>query len=123
VLAIIGTIAFQTLMPSQSMSAKKPALALRVERQGEDWRISWDRTAPILKGKGVQGKLTIFENGTVMREVALQHEELLLTGSIVYAPLNQHVQFRLEITGPANKSVETVLAIKGPTTPIEERNP
>lgn len=116
-LSIAAVFGHRVLIPPPTKPTDEASLALRVDRQGNDWRISWDRNAPILR-TNVSGKLTIKDNGGVLREIPLEDEELRYTGSIVYAPTGQRVQFRLEIAGQAVKAIETVLAIRG-ASPIK----
>lgn len=110
---VAAVLAYRALALLPVHSDNGTSLALRVVRQGEDWRVSWDRNAPVLKNSDVRGKLTISENESVMREILLRHEDLRDTGSIVYVPLSQRVEFRLEMTGQGATATETVLAIRG----------
>lgn len=91
--------------------SSQPGLALRVERQGENLRLSWDRAAPALQGaKGAE--LTIREQNAPAKDVLLDGD-LLRTGSVLYRPVGAHVGFRLAVfgqdSGDVVGSVEAVL--------------
>jgi TonB family protein len=92
------------------IASDAPVLAMQVERRGGDLRVSWNRTSPAV----VQAKdavLSIRDGESQQQELHLDLEQLR-SGSVLYTPANNTVQFRLEITAPDNsKASETVLAL------------
>jgi hypothetical protein len=88
---------------TSSDASSRSGLNLQVSRQGEDLRLSWDRSAPVLaEAKG--GALTIRDGNRPGREVVLD-EDLLKTGSVVYRPVEQHVSFQLAVFGPGSSKI------------------
>jgi TonB family protein len=88
-------------------------LALRVQTQGNDLRLSWNRASAVLRDGKVRGILTILDGDLAKQEIPLGPEELITTGHILYTPLSKSVRFRLEIQGSAQTAKESVLALKG----------
>ncbi len=80
-----------------SGSSHSSGLALRVERQGDDLRLDWNRTAPVLAG-ATGGMLTIREGNGPERQVMLDRD-LLRNGSIMYQPVHGDVFLRIVIFG------------------------
>jgi TonB family protein len=94
-------------------NAPAPALNLKVNRSGKDFEVSWDRlSAAVQQSSG--GMLTITD-GALTRPVALNASQLR-EGRILYTPLFEELNFRLEVTTPdsgtAAESVQ-VLAWSG----------
>jgi hypothetical protein len=92
-----------------SSIANKPDLALRVEWQGKNLRLSWDGGTSVLsQAKG--GALTIREGNTPSREILLDGD-LLRTGSILYRPIERDVSFQLAVFGrDSSKIADSVVA-------------
>lgn len=77
--------------------SQESRLALRVESQGENIRLDWDRTAPVL-GSATGGMLTIRERNRREKQVMVDGN-LLRSGSVLYGPVHGDVLFRLVIFG------------------------
>jgi hypothetical protein len=80
-----------------SGSSQPGGLALRAERYGDDLRLDWNRTAPVLAG-ATGGMLTIREGNGQEKQVMLDGN-LLRTGAVVYRPVHGDVSLRLVIFG------------------------
>jgi hypothetical protein len=94
-----GTASYEaTAAQAQSGNARYPALALRVERQGDDLRLDWDRSAPVLRA-ATGGMLTIREGNAAEKQVLLDIN-LLRTGAVMYRPVHGDIVLRLVIFGP-----------------------
>lgn len=121
--AALGILLFAVILVSAAVFWKdrpgpRPAadsqLALRVDRQGSELRLTWNREAPILRTGSVRGILTILDGSLPKREIVLSSAELLTSESITYFPSSPDVRFHLEIEG---RTVQTVLSVGGPATP------
>jgi len=87
-----------------------PALALEVQRQGADLRVSWNRHS-FAVARASDGVLEIRDGDLQVQQLHLDVDQLR-HGSIFYTPANPTVQFRLEVTDPDSaKTSETVLAL------------
>ena len=96
--------------PPRAVDLDAPALSLQVERQGNDLRVGWRRTAPAINS-AKSAILLIHDGESQNQELALDPDQLR-TGSVVYTPASSSIQFRLEVTGLDGKVVsETVLAL------------
>lgn len=96
-------------------------LGLRVETQNQDLRVTWNYRAPILRDGTAIGVLTIVDGDLPKREIRLSAEDLRTPGSIIYAPLSQSIQFRLEVQGATQRANECVLSIKAAPSRRRER--
>jgi proteasome lid subunit RPN8/RPN11 len=74
-----------------------PELALRVEGQGDDLRLDWNRTAPMLV-TATGGMLTVREGNRQQQQVMLD-SNLLRTGSVIYRAVHGDVSIRLVLFG------------------------
>ncbi|MFZ0591131.1 MAG: hypothetical protein WAM39_11645, partial [Bryobacteraceae bacterium] len=93
---------------SASSGSSQAGLALRVEWQGKNLRLSWDRKMPALsEAKG--GELIIREGNAPSRTV-LVDGDLLRTGSIIYRPNDRHVSFRLAVFGQGSDNIADSVA-------------
>ncbi len=81
----------------QSGSAHPAGLALRAERNGDDLRLDWDRTASVLVA-ATGGMLTIREGKGREKQVMVDGN-LLRRGAMVYGPVHGDVFLRLVIFG------------------------
>ena len=81
----------------KSGTSRPQGLALRVERQGDDLRLDWDHTAPVLIA-ATGGMLTIREGNGREKQVMLDGN-LLRSGAMVYRPVHGDVSLRLVIFG------------------------
>jgi hypothetical protein len=97
-----------TAAQMQAGSPRYPALALRVQRQGDDLRLDWDRTAPVLRA-ATGGMLTIREGNGAEKQVLLDIN-LLRTGAVIYQPVHGDIILRLVIFGPNGSSIGESLA-------------
>ena len=73
------------------------ALNLKVNRSGKDFEISWNLLSPSIQ-QAAGGNLTI-QDGALTRPVALTGPQLR-EGRILYTPLFDELNFRLEVTAP-----------------------
>jgi hypothetical protein len=85
-----------------------PALPLRVEKEGDDIRLDWDRTAPVL-GAATGGMLTIREGNAPEKQVLLDLN-LLRTGAVMYRPVHGDIVLRLVIFGPNGRNIAESVA-------------
>jgi hypothetical protein len=90
-------------LEAQVSGSRYPALAMRVERQGDDLRLDWDRTAPVL-GAATGGMLTIREGNGPEKQVLLD-VNLLRTGAVIYRPVHGDMFLRLVIFGPNGRNI------------------
>jgi hypothetical protein len=81
----------------QSGGSHSTGLALRAERNGDDLRLDWDRTAPVLVA-ATGGMLTIREGKGREKQVMVDGN-LLRRGAMVYGPVHGDVFLRLVIFG------------------------
>jgi hypothetical protein len=81
----------------QSDGSHSAGLALRAERNGDDLRLDWDRTAPVLVA-ATGGMLTIREGKGREKQVMVDGN-LLRRGAMVYGPVHGDVFLRLVIFG------------------------
>lgn len=85
------------------------SLALNVERNENNLRLSWNGSSPIVRTAN-QGVLTITD-GNLHKDLKLDRKQLT-SGSIVYWPASNDVNFRLEVFAVQQKSVsESVRAV------------
>jgi hypothetical protein len=99
-----GTASYEaTAAQADAGSARYPALTLRVERQGDDLRVDWDRSAPVLRA-ATGGMLTIREGNAAEKQVLLDIN-LLRTGAVMYRPVHGDIVLRLVIFGPNGSNI------------------
>jgi hypothetical protein len=91
---------------------RAPLLGLRVVREGTDLRVTWNRESPLIAT--AHGALLTIRDGEAQQEVHLDPRQLR-SGNVLYTPVNDYVQFQLELkaTAGGRNAVETVLAISG----------
>jgi hypothetical protein len=82
---------------AHSGGSPQSGVALRIEKQGDDLQLDWDRTAPALVA-ATGGLLTIRERNRREKQVIVDGN-LLRGGSIVYRPVHGDVFVRLVIFG------------------------
>jgi hypothetical protein len=96
--------------PAASVVSDLQALALQVERKGDDLRVSWNRHSFAI-ARATEGVLVIRDGDLHEQQLRFDLDELR-HGSILYTPANPTVQFRLEVTDQESvKTSETVLAL------------
>jgi rare lipoprotein A len=78
------------------------AVALHVERRGDNIRVTWERHTPRI-ARATDGVLFIEDGDLPQREVRLSAEDLH-SGSVLYVPSSERVRFRLSI-GSAGSNV------------------
>jgi hypothetical protein len=100
----------------QSGSSNRTGLALRAERHGDNLRLDWDRTAPILVA-ATGGMLTIREGNGRERQVILDGN-LLRTGSVIYRPVHGDVSLRLVIFGQEGAKMGESVSTYPPQEPV-----
>lgn len=91
-------------------------LGLRVTRDGADLRVSWKRNSPNVAG--ARAAVLSILDGEQRQDVLLDTAQLQ-SGSVLYTPVSDHVQFRLELLSASSgqNTQETVLAISGRRSP------
>ena len=93
-----------------SVASDAQALALQVERKGDDLRVSWNRHAFAI-ARATEGMLVIRDGDLHEQQLRFDLDQLR-HGSILYTPANPAVQFRFEVIDQENvKTSETVLAL------------
>ncbi|MFL6351058.1 MAG: hypothetical protein ACJ74Z_04295 [Bryobacteraceae bacterium] len=90
----IGRPAIQGTKSGGSHTA---GLALRAERHGDDVRLDWDRTSPVLAA--ATGGLLSIRDGKGREKQVMLDGNLLRTGSVIYRPVHGDVFLRLVIFG------------------------
>lgn len=83
---------------SEKNAGQPSALSLKVNRSGKDFEVSWDRLSPAVQ-QSSSATLTI-SDGAITRTVALGGPQLR-EGRILYTPLFEELNFRLEVTTPS----------------------
>jgi hypothetical protein len=113
----LGAIFYQSLrrqvLSAPSARTEPPSnlsLGLKLERNGKDWQIGWNRNANVVVN-AVGGHLSITD-GQDRKELDLAPAELQ-TGNIVYTPVTENVVVRLEVVGahsapPISESVRVL---------------
>jgi hypothetical protein len=118
-LAALGMVAYfysarlsHRVVPSarQPVAAPAPAssLGLRIDRQGTDLLLSWDRQSPAITGAPF-GMVLIRENGGT-RNVALTSEQLRF-GSVRYKPSSDEVEIELDVAAGDHLVEESMIAV------------
>ena len=113
----LGAVGYQAYLRWSAGAAAQHAaampesvLALQVERRGNDLRVSWNRTSPVV-ARAAEAVLEIRDGELQQQELRLDLDQLR-NGSVLYTPSNNGVQFRLEVTAQdGTKTSETVLAL------------
>src|SRR5579862_2762312 len=115
-LAVLGYWNWHESSATADPIAAAPAsagLALHVERQGSDLRVTWDRKSQFVS-TAKSGLLAVKEGDHPQQDLYLDADQLR-TGSVVYTPVAPNVQFRLEVYGADGKTItESVLALTAP---------
>ena len=98
--------------PAAALGSSARTLSLQVDKSGSDFRVRWPRDA-VTMASAEAGVLRILD-GDRQQEFHLDGDELR-TGSVLYVPASNHVQFRLEISGAGKRWVsESILALSAP---------
>jgi TonB family protein len=79
---------------SKTESFSETRLGLRLERSGNNWRLTWNPDAPVI-AKAIKGHILITD-GTVRRFLELESSDLR-GGGIMYTPLTDDIVMRLEV--------------------------
>jgi hypothetical protein len=96
-------------------AAETPAgLALQVERQGSELKVTWEHTSDFI-ANARSGVLQVRDGDSRLQELFLDSGQLR-NGSVVYTPAGSSVQFRLEVLGAEKTMSESVLALTAPRT-------
>src|SRR5712664_2770796 len=97
----LGGLGYQVLwQPAEALGSSGPALSLNVARSGSDFRLKWNRD-PVMMAHVETGVLRI-RDGDHQQEFHLDADELR-TGSVLYTPASNRVQFHLVISGAGQK--------------------
>jgi hypothetical protein len=122
-LALLGyVLGRRTELADRPDDSPSPAVTLHIEKQGDDLRVSWEKSAPVLRD-ATAGRLIILDGDRPRQAVSLNAEELR-TGSVLYTPATANVQFQLEIAradGPSTS--ESVLVLRPPATALQSSTP
>jgi TonB family protein len=111
---VLAGIEYRTLrLLGQQREDRDPdALDLRMDRsRGEDhWRLSWNRSAKLVR-TAVRGHVSITD-GYFQKELDLTSTDLQ-SGSIIYSPIADEVNFRLEVFAanadrPVSESIRVI---------------
>jgi hypothetical protein len=94
-----------------------PALALTAERTGSGLKVTWNRSNPVVRD-AQGGTLWITDGGTTKR-LDLDAGQVS-SGSIVYWPTSQDLNFKLQVFAPGRSAMETVRAVGPPALHGEE---
>jgi hypothetical protein len=107
--------------PQSTAAAPAPvALSLRVERQGAELKVTWERSSQFVS-TAKSGLLAVREGDRPQQDLYLDADQLR-TGSVVYTPVAPNVQFRLEVYGADGKTLtESVLALTAPRADAPKR--
>jgi TonB family protein len=131
--AAIGVVGAGSFLALRERPAHEPTvvsesgddfLGLKLERQGADWQISWDRNAESVL-KAIGGHLSITD-GQSRRDVDLEPSELR-SGSVLYTPLTNDVLVRLQLVGgnsdsPVSESVRVMGGAEGASAAEKQGN-
>ena len=118
-IATLGMVAYfysaqlsHRVVPSARQPELAPApassLGLRVDRQGTDLLLSWDRQSPAITG-ATFGMVLIHENDRT-RNVALTSEQLRF-GSVRYKPASDEVDIELDVPAGDHLVKESMIAL------------
>jgi hypothetical protein len=109
----LASLGYQLIwQPAAALGSSARALSLQVEKSGSDFRVRWNRD-PVTMDHAEAGLLRI-RDGDHQQEFHLDVDELR-TGSVLYVPASNQVQFRLEISGAGQRRVsESILALSAP---------
>lgn len=88
---------FRALSGIFNAADESPTLALKLQRIGNDWQLSWDPAAPFLL-KAAAGHLLITD-GFIHKSVDLDISDLR-NGSVMYTPITDDVALRLDVVSP-----------------------
>jgi len=81
-----------------------PSLDLKSEREGSDWRVSWNRIAPALQQ--ATGAHISISDGATHKEFDLGPGELR-NGSLVYSPVSDNVLLQLQLKYKDSRPAES----------------
>jgi protein TonB len=105
---------------SQPEPAPGQTLGLKIQRQGADLILSWNRNAPDMLG-ATAGLLSV-KDGQAQREIGLTAEQLRLA-SILISPQSDHVEVQLTVLLPnqrtSSESGIVILPAPGQSDPVE----
>ena len=132
-LAIVGlllTVGLFRLLPRHTQgpiigpqSSDDPSLGLKSERTGADWRVSWNRRAPILQD-AISAHVSITD-GPTQKDFELGLAELR-NGSLVYSPGSDNVLVQLQVKYKNSQQTvsESVRIVAGsPPQTLSKTNP
>lgn len=107
-----GSKQFRTVAESPQKPHIASPLGLKVQREGKDWRVNWDRNAPVLSG-AKRARLSITD-GIVHKTMDLNLTDLH-SGIVTYTPVSDDVVLRMEILNEdsAAKVSESVRIVSG----------
>lgn len=80
----------------------RSALALKVDRAGADYRVTWDGTSTAVRA-ATAGTLSV-EDGSFRKDLPLDQEQLR-TATLLYSPATDDVTFTLKVFGSKGNTV------------------
>jgi hypothetical protein len=98
---------------NDSVPLKQPesAFNLTASRVGDDWRLTWNRSAPALLHARVA--VVMINDGALRREVMLDSAQIS-SGAVVYSPVQDEVQFRMAVIAADGANLSEVVTALGP---------
>jgi hypothetical protein len=112
-------------LAAQPDTSEIPGLGLQVDRHGSDLRIRWNRSRQAMLWAKA-GLLSIRDGAGLPQRTWTLNADQLQTGTVLYSPASDNVQFRLAVFGRDGRSAtEWVLALGALRTsePIIEMTP
>jgi protein TonB len=111
-LVLFAALGFVLLRPKNSSktanvaidAGASPSLDLKSEREGSDWRVSWNRNAPALQQ--ATGAHISISDGATRKEFDLGPGELR-NGSLVYSPISDNVLLQLQLKYKDSRQAES----------------
>jgi TonB family protein len=118
-MAFLGYPKLRDFAPfAEQPGASDPPALLRVDQQGADLRISWNRSAAAIS-RAKAGLLSIWDGNNVTQQLHLAADQLR-TGSLLYTPSTNQVQLRLDLREPDGHDVsESLLALSASRSTVQ----
>lgn len=107
--------------PVPATNTNLSALALKVERQGSDLQVTWNRSGSPIQ-EATAGTLSIRDGEGAVQELQLDATQLH-AGSALYRPASNRVEFRLNVTGTNRPAVSESVLMVMPALPSSQQSP